>query len=69
MQLMKDAGIEVSTDAGEMKCVIESSHEAQLKIGVLNEESPSTPNGMHTHENNLQTYAVAKLLQGAEKSF
>lgn len=38
------------------------------KVEVLDNNLPSTPSGAHTPENNLQAYALAKLLRGVEKS-
>ncbi len=36
---------------------------------MLNEETPSTPNGVGTLNSELEGYPLAKLLKGVEKSY
>lgn len=39
------------------------------KIEVLNDESPSTPNGVETPQSNIDGLPLAKLLKGVEKAY
>ena len=70
---LRENGMEVITDVAEGQRVLDEangihSYEVQ-KIEVLDNELPSTSNGVGKPINEISAYPLAKLLKGVEKSY